>query len=53
MTRKQIAGKNSEQIQRMSWMPTKEKSHAQVKKANTGNIVTVVRELFQRTLFAG
>ncbi|KAH7705275.1 pre-mRNA-splicing factor CWC22, partial [Aphelenchoides avenae] len=53
MMQEQIADKNSEQFQRMNWERIKKKIHGQVNKVNTGNIVTVVRELLQENVIRG
>ncbi|VDM46559.1 unnamed protein product [Toxocara canis] len=53
MLQEQISDKNSEQYQRMNWERLKKKIHGQVNKANTGNLVNVVRDLLQENIIRG
>ncbi|VDN52234.1 unnamed protein product [Dracunculus medinensis] len=53
MMQEQITDQNSEQYQRINWERLKKKIHGTVNKANTGNLVAVVRELLQENIIRG
>ncbi|EJD75968.1 pre-mRNA-splicing factor cwc22 [Loa loa] len=53
MMQEQISDKNSEMYQRLNWERLKKRIHGQVNKANTGNLLNVIRDLLRENIIRG
>ncbi|VDK70114.1 unnamed protein product, partial [Onchocerca ochengi] len=53
MMQEQISDKNSEVYQRLNWERLKKRIHGQVNKANTSNLLNVIRDLLQENVIRG
>ncbi|VBB34835.1 unnamed protein product [Acanthocheilonema viteae] len=53
MMQEQISDKNSEFYQRLDWERLKKRIHGQVNKANTSNLLNVVRDLLRENIIRG
>ncbi|VDN04481.1 unnamed protein product [Thelazia callipaeda] len=53
MMQEQITDKNSEQYQRLNWERLKKRIHGQVNKANTSNLLNVIRDLLHENIIRG
>ncbi|KAM3719312.1 Pre-mRNA-splicing factor [Dirofilaria immitis] len=53
MMQEQINDKNSEMYQRLDWERLKKRIHGQVNKANTSNLLNVIRDLLRENIIRG
>ncbi|VIO94152.1 Uncharacterized protein BM_BM3780 [Brugia malayi] len=53
MMQEQISDKNSEMYQRLNWERLKKRIHGQVNKANTSNLLNVIRDLLRENVIRG
>uniref|UniRef100_A0A0R3RWN1 Tyrosine-protein kinase n=1 Tax=Elaeophora elaphi TaxID=1147741 RepID=A0A0R3RWN1_9BILA len=53
MMQEQISDKSSEMYQRLNWERLKKRIHGQVNKANTGNLLNVIRDLLRENVIRG
>uniref|UniRef100_A0A915PCQ5 Lethal protein 858 n=1 Tax=Setaria digitata TaxID=48799 RepID=A0A915PCQ5_9BILA len=53
LMQEQISDKNSEAYQRLNWERLKKRIHGQVNKANTGNLLNVIRDLLHENVIRG